>query len=129
MITIARYGSDRKAEWDGFVRNSKNGTFLFLRDYMDYQADRFRDHSLLFYYDEKLIALLPANSREGESEGSFSLVSHGGLTYGGLVMSPDTTAHKVCEIFQALLAYLKERGCTELIYKAVPHIYHRMAAE
>ncbi len=44
---IKRYSDDCKEEWDGFVRESRNGTFLFMRGYMDYHADRFADFSLM----------------------------------------------------------------------------------
>src|SRR4029453_8772018 len=76
---LVRYSLDRKAAWDEFVARSKNGTFLFRRDYMDYHADRFDDHSLLAYQGDQLVAVLPANLA-GDA-----LVSHGGLTYGGFV--------------------------------------------
>ncbi len=62
MISICRYTLNKQTEWDDFVKVSKNGTFLFLRAYMDYHSDRFQDHSLMFYNEKnKLIAVLPAN--------------------------------------------------------------------
>ncbi|MGB9979538.1 hypothetical protein [Methanobacterium sp.] len=48
MIKIKRYEAEEKERWDNFVKNSKNGVFFSLRDYMEYHADRFEDHSLLF---------------------------------------------------------------------------------
>ena len=64
MISICRYTQDKHSEWDDFVKVSKNGTFLFLRAYMDYHSDRFHDHSLMFHNEKgKLIAVLPANIR------------------------------------------------------------------
>jgi hypothetical protein len=47
-MQIVRYHPSLKPRWDTFVAGSKNATFLFYRDYMDYHADRFCDHSLLF---------------------------------------------------------------------------------
>lgn len=61
MITIKRYSIEQKDLWDAFVDASKNGTFMLKRGYVDYHADRFTDHSLLFYRDEELVALLPAS--------------------------------------------------------------------
>ena len=62
MISISRYTQNKQTEWDDFVKVSKNGTFLFLRSYMDYHSDRFQDHSLMFYNEKnRLIAVLPAN--------------------------------------------------------------------
>jgi hypothetical protein len=43
----ARYCVEDKRDWNAFVRASKNGTFLFDRDYMEYHSDRFDDHSLV----------------------------------------------------------------------------------
>ena len=80
-IEIQQYIPALRPEWDCFIANSRNGTFLFFRNYMDYHSDRFIDNSLLFRYKGKLIAVLPAN-REGDV-----LWSHQGLTYGGLVLS------------------------------------------
>ena len=80
MFEITRYSADKKAEWNDFISRSKNGTFLFNRNYMDYHSDRFDDHSLMFYIKDRLYAVLPANVKDG------TLYSHQGLTYGGLVM-------------------------------------------
>lgn len=123
MFEIIRYTADRKAEWDGFVRASKNGTFLFLRDYMDYHRDRFVDHSLMFFRDGKLYALLPANVADG------TLFSHRGLTYGGLITGSNATAAAVCGLFRELNAFLRGAGIIRVVYKAMPWIYHRLPAE
>ena len=57
---VERYTADRQALWDSFVDNSRNGTFLHKRGYMDYHAHRFTDHSLMFYRGEDLVAIMPA---------------------------------------------------------------------
>ncbi len=80
-MDIKQYTPDCVDEWNQFVAESKNGTFLFDRRYMDYHQDRFRDHSLMFYQDGRLLAVLPAHV-DGDT-----LYTHRGLTYGGLVMS------------------------------------------
>ena len=49
MFEIIRYTPDKANEWNKFIAKSKNGTFLFDRNYMDYHSDRFHDYSLLFY--------------------------------------------------------------------------------
>lgn len=117
-MQVTRYNPERKAQWDAFVKESRNGTFLFLRDYMDYHADRFVDHSLMYFSDKgKLIAVLPANERDGE------LFSHQGLTYGGLVMGCKTKAEDVLEAFKATGQYLVEQSFTALHYKQVPMPY------
>ncbi|MDE6741879.1 MAG: GNAT family N-acetyltransferase [Muribaculaceae bacterium] len=122
-IQLIRYEASLRNDWDTFIDNSKNGTFLFKRDYMDYHSDRFRDDSLIFLSKKSIIAVLPATS----SGTDFS--SHAGLTYGGLVMSRDITAATVLDIFNMILSYLKSKGFSSFIYKPVPHIYHRLPAE
>ncbi len=118
-MRIVRYDNSRKNEWDNFVEKAKNATFLFMRDYMDYHSDRFTDCSLMAYSDKKLCALLPANKNEKKC-----IVSHGGLTYGGLILERDAHATDVLEIFQAIAKYIKtEIKATELIYKPLPYIY------
>ncbi len=118
------YHSTLKLQWDDFVRNSKNGTFLFLRDYMNYHRDRFADNSLLvFDGKEQLIALLPANKKDDE------LISHGGLTYGGFVTDERMKTEVMLKIFEQTLAYLKENNFAKLTYKCVPQIYHRFPAD
>ncbi len=122
-IEIIRYTSAHQPAWDQFVRDSKNGTFLFYRAYLDYHADRFTDHSLLLYRQGRLAALLPANEKEG------TLTSHGGLTYGGLLLPPKTKTSAVLSFFEAVRAYLQEQGFGRLLYKAIPYIYHQVPAQ
>ena len=123
MIDIRRYTEADKAVWDAFVAQSKNGTFLFFRDYMDYHSDRFSDHSLMIYLAGRLYALLPAN----EANGVF--YSHQGLTYGGLVMSPRSKAAQVRDIFVSLGDYLRGQGFSRVVYKHIPWVYAKLPAE
>lgn len=124
MVRVERYSNQKAEEWNDFVKASKNGTFLFLRAYMDYHSDRFADHSLMFYSEKgRLLAVMPAN------ENGSALCSHQGLTYGGLVMSPGIHAAEVEKVFSATMDYLRERGFTEWIYKQMPYIYSSVPAQ
>ena len=123
MFEIRRYTPALANEWNQFVAASKNGTFLFDRRYMDYHADRFQDHSLLFYLGERLLAVLPAH-QSGDT-----LCSHNGLTYGGLVMSPRLTVVQTMNLFRELNDYLRGEGFRHVSYKCIPWIYHRLPAE
>lgn len=111
-------------EWDCVVRESRNGTFLHLRGYMDYHADRFADMSLVASDDAgRIIALLPAH-RRGDT-----LVSHGGLTYGGWLMTNRADMLAMMKVWEDMTQLLREQGIHRLVYKPVPHIYHRSPAE
>lgn len=123
MLEIRRYTPDKQQEWNDFLKRSKNGTFLLDRNYMDYHADRFTDHSLMVYRREKLYALLPGNIA-GDV-----FFSHQGLTYGGLIMSDKTVAAEVVQIFRLLNDLLRKEGIHKVVYKPTPWIYHRQPSE
>ena len=123
MFEIRRYTPEHVDEWNQFVAESKNGVFLFDRRYMDYHSDRFCDHSLMFYSDGRLLAVLPAH-QSGDT-----LCSHNGLTYGGLVMSPRLTVVQTMHLFREMNEYLRSQGIRHVSYKAIPWIYHRLSAE
>ena len=123
MFEIRRYTPDVAGEWNRFVAQSKNGTFLFDRGYMDYHSDRFQDHSLMFYADGRLLAVLPAHVA-GDT-----LYTHKGLTYGGLVMSAGLTIVQTMTLFREMNDNLRAEGLHRVVYKAIPAIYHRLSAE
>lgn len=117
-LSVTRYDAGRKGDWDRFVDAGKNATFMFRRDYMDYHADRFEDHSLLICKDEQIVGLLPANLCDAAT-----VCSHQGLTYGGFVLRRDATLIAAIEIVQASLIYLHSHGIDMLIYKRLPRLY------
>lgn len=123
MFDIRRYKAEYADEWNSFVPLTRNGTFLFIRSYMDYHADRFADYSLMVYRKGKLCALFPANEKEN------TLYTHGGLTYGGLLTATSLGTAEVCMIFELINDYLRSNGFMHVVYKAIPWIYHRSPAE
>lgn len=123
MITAEKYTKEDKNIWDVFVKNSKNGIFMFERDFMDYHSDRFIDYSLMFYDEDKLIAILPASIHGNEMR------SHGGLTYGGFITDNSMKQHRMLECFEALKIYLKSHNISKLIYKTIPYIYYKQPSE
>lgn len=123
MFEVKTYEASLKEEWNCFVENAKNSTFLFNRNYMDYHADRFQDMSLMIYRKGKLYALLPANRK------SDVLYSHQGLTYGGLILSNKATVLDVLETFQVIHAYAQEQGIHKMVYKPLPYIYHQIPSQ
>jgi len=129
MTNIRRYTAEDKALWDRFVSESRNSTFLFLRDFMEYHRDRFTDHSLLFCDSRgRLIGLLPANESTDDA-GHRRLISHQGLTYGGLVLSDHTTAPQVLKMMDGLTEYAAVEGFSYILYKVLPTIYHRRPSQ
>ena len=123
MYTITPYTKDHFSQWNEFVAQSKNGTFLFHRDFMEYHNDRFEDYSLIFFEGNRPVALLPAHRVEG------AVYSHWGLTYGGLLLSTNIKLSGVIAILKDLLQFLNNNGIARLYIKAIPHIYHKIPAE
>lgn len=122
-ITVVPYNASLQGEWDTFVSGCKNFTFLFLRAYIDYNP-RFTDFSLLFYKAGRPVGALPANI-DGDS-----LVSHGGLTYGGLLVGKEASVADVAAMFAALRRYLEGgTAVKKIVYRPVPHTYATYPAE
>lgn len=121
---IRRYQKEDAAMWDKLVAESRQGTLLHFRGYMDYHADRFQDYSLIACRKGKPIAILPANLVENR------LYSHQGLTYGGwLTPISHFDGSDMLELFDAWIHWCKDNEISEIFYKTVPHIYHRIPAE
>jgi hypothetical protein len=123
MFEIRRYTEELKEEWNRFVGESKNGTFLIDRNYMDYHRQRFEDFSLMFYSEGALYAVLPGN-RCGDV-----FYSHQGLTYGGLITGCRATASGVAALFGELNDFLRGAQMRRVVYKAIPYIYTRVPSE
>ncbi|MGV3502472.1 MAG: GNAT family N-acetyltransferase [Adhaeribacter sp.] len=121
-IEIVRYEDKYQAAWDQFNHQAINGLFLFDRGYMEYHQDRFQDHSLLFFLRGQLAALLPLNLAGRRA------ASHGGLTFGGLLIGPRMRTHDYLQIFDQLLAYLRGLGLESLVYKPIPFIFQQQPA-
>ncbi len=116
-MEIIKYTQEKKREWDDFVASSKNGSFLFYRDYMEYHSDRFDDYSLMIYSKNKLVALFPGNNVND------TFYSHQGLTFGGIIHLYANSTADYIEIFNVINAFLNENNIKQVIYKAIPQIY------
>ncbi|GGB86463.1 hypothetical protein GCM10007424_28160 [Flavobacterium suaedae] len=123
MYTTERYSKLHYDIWNEFVRSSKNGTFLFHRDFMEYHSDRFKDYSLMVFKKQKLVAVLPAHIN------GTTVSSHQGLTYGGLVYGNKTKLTDVITIYKEMLKFLNENNIETLSLKPVPSIYHKVPAQ
>ncbi|TDD74047.1 peptidoglycan bridge formation glycyltransferase FemA/FemB family protein [Flavobacterium caseinilyticum] len=115
--SVKQYQESDYANWNAFIGQAKNATFLFHRDFMEYHKDRFEDFSLLIFENEKLIAVLPANRVEA------IVYSHQGLTYGGLVYSSKLIGEKVEHILDSLLLFFKENRVQSFFFKSIPLFY------
>jgi hypothetical protein len=125
-VTPVAYDASYAAEWDALVTASVNGTLLHTRRFLGHQGDRFADASLLLRDDrDRLIGVLPAAYDPADPS---VVVSHPGVTYGGLVHAGLGAAEVLAALTDATKAWAA-RGAETLRYKAVPRMYHRSPAE
>lgn len=90
---------------------------------MEYHKERFEDYSLVVFKDEVPVALLAANKVED------SLISHQGLTYGGLLFKLNLRLTEAIQAYRSVLKYLEDQGIKFLQIKAIPRIYHKLASD
>ena len=124
MIKVQKYNSSQKSNWNNFVKKSKNGTFLFERDFIEYHSNRFIDYSLMIYDKKELLAIFPANLNK-----KTEVVSHSGLTYGGLVISERMKLNTYLSVFKNILFFLNQNGISILNYKSIPIFYIRLPSQ
>ena len=123
MVRIERFRPQHLDDWDAFVDRSRNGTFLIKRKFMDYHSARFEDHSIVVLLDDRVVAALPAHK-----DGSV-LISHAGLTYGGLILDKDLTSKQAISAFSACVDHARAAGFSRVIYKPSPYIYHSQPSD
>ncbi|OAZ04875.1 hypothetical protein [Flavobacterium succinicans] len=103
--------------WNTFISGTKNATFLFHRDFMEYHKERFEDFSLLVFDKVKLVAVLPANRVDN------TVYSHQGLTYGGLVYSSKLKIEKIETILDLLFDFFKSKRIVDFYLHPIPSFY------
>jgi len=124
-LTVRQFCETEAAQWDGFCRNSLQGTFLHTRRFISYHRDRFEDLSLVILEGDEWYGIIPA-ARVGPSE---TVVSHPGLTYGGIHHTGRLFGSRMIEAFEVVKSHYASMGLQSLRYKAVPIIYHCVAAQ
>lgn len=121
---VCTFTQEARAQWDSFVDTSRNGTFLHRREFMEYHADRFVDASLLVRDGNgHCVAIMPANRMQDK------VVSHGGLTYGGLIYSSRLKQTACLEVLKNIVQHYRLQGVAHLTYKSIPNIFHRSAGQ
>lgn len=118
-VLIRRYETSLNADWSSVLARSRNGLFIFERDFLEYHADRFTDFSALAYLDGQPVALLPACI----DVASGHVTSHAGLTFGGVVLARNLRGTEAIFLVNALLDSLKQWGASQLTVKLLPSVF------
>ena len=117
---IHKYQPDLQTDWDRFVKDSANGTFLHQRAYMDYHQNRFEDYSLMVYKDDQLQAVLPAHQKNQE------IFAHNGLTYSDLLFLQKQRLEHRTAIISAVFLYLLQHNFSSIHIKTIPAFFHKI---
>jgi hypothetical protein len=121
VVRRFEHGKD-DLSWNNFLDQSKNKTFLFHRSFMDYHRDRFDDFSLMVFDDKNnLKALVPANL---DSQNKTTIISHQGLTYGGIVIEQNLKIISFIDIFHSVLKFLRNEVIENFHLKNIPSFYN-----
>jgi hypothetical protein len=123
MLSVRPYRTEDSAAWDSVVVESRNGNLLHRRGYLEYHAERFADCSLVAEKAGRIVALFPAEMRDRR------VVSHGGLTYAGLISTHALRTESVLAVFDAIGEHFRSLGVRSIAYKPVPHVFHAFPAE
>ncbi len=121
--SVRRYKASDFEAWNAFVARSKNATFLFRREFMEYHSDRYDDFSLMVFDDAKLRAIIPAHIKNA------TLISHGGLTYGAIAIDETVKLPAFLTLFESVLKFLNENNIERLQIKLLPSIYHQKPSD
>jgi hypothetical protein len=124
MIDVIKYSKEFHSQWDSFIESSKNSTFLFNRNFIDYHADRFIDNSLIINENGEIAALIPANI---DMDNIFH--SHQGLSYGGFIFKRNENLNNALRFIHATLKHLSENGVYRIKYKSLPKFYNTIGSD
>jgi hypothetical protein len=125
-INIRPFGIDHADAWDAFCQEAFQATLLHTRRFLSYHGDRFVDRSLIVEEDGKWLGVFPAALSPNENT---HIVSHPGITYGGILHRGELKGQQMVATLEALGRYYAAQGYTKLIYKAVPTFYHQVPAQ
>ena len=125
--SLRSYAPRYSESWENLVSRSCNGTILHTRRFISYHGDRFRDCSLVLE-DRRgnVVGVFPAAEDPADPE---TVVSHPGLTYGGLVHDGSVSGTSMIAALEEITGHYRHLGYQRLRYKAVPTIYHLAPAD
>jgi len=127
-IEKVTYLDKYKQKWDDFVKNSRNGTFLNTKKFLNYHPpDKFNDDSLLFFKKRILIAIIPAVIKTENNKKIF--FSHPGSTYGGIIIGKNTKLKDLDEIVKKIILHCKKTNVDKIIIKTPPKIYYKYPSD
>jgi len=121
-MEVKRFNPEFAEAWDRFVWDSNNGTIFHTRRFLNYHPpERFRDHSLIFEQNNKIVALMPAVERT--EQGQTTLISHPGASFGGFVVGRDINLRRAFQLVDELLDYANSHHFHKIEMTLTPIFY------
>jgi hypothetical protein len=122
-LVVTAYDEADRGRWDEFVAGASNGTLLHTRHYLGYHGSRFDDESLLLLTARgELVAVLPAARDPQRAQ---TVVTHPGITFGGLVYDRRLRGTGLLEALQLAAATYADRRFDRFDYRPVPPFFRR----
>lgn len=123
-MKIKTYTDEYESKWDSFVKNSKNGTFMQQRKFLNYHSKgKFQDCSLMaFDTKDQIIAVIPA-ALKSENDSSI-FCSHPGASHGGIIINQTFDTAKMLTLVPLFIEHCNGMGVKAIEMKLVPRIYH-----
>lgn len=123
-MEVVQYEKKYHDKWEELVADSSNGTIFHTRKFLSYHSpDKFNDNSLLFFEDKKLTAVLPA--AEIKRDGTKTLWSHMGASYGGFVHNESLSIKQSFDLTQSLIDYSLKEKFEKIVVTSVPIVYQK----
>lgn len=125
-LLVRPYGDDDAPFWDTFCSQCRNATFLHTRRFLSYHGNRFRDRSCIVEGRHGWLGVLAAAEHPTALQ---CVVSHPGISYGGLLHRGGLVGNQQLAAFQSIVRHYHELGYATLRYKAIPQIYQVLPAQ
>ncbi len=127
MFTVKKISKTNHQAWDNFVKKANNGTMFHLRRFLSYHPDdRFIDHSIEFYKNNRLFSVFPA--AESIINNKRFLVSHPGSTMGSFVTSETLSISNSMKLVETLIHYATQNGFDGIRLTVPPLFYYNRAS-
>ena len=123
-IKVEKFLNKDTEHWDSFVKYSNNGTIFHFRSFLNYHENiSFQDHSLIFYKNNKIIALLPATLNNNIFH------SHPGISFGSFIYNKYLSFADSKEIVDVFLNYISKINCSHINITLPPSCYSQVPSD
>jgi hypothetical protein len=116
-IAAVPYSDDLREDWEEFIEHEAlNSTFLHTRRFFDHNSNNVHeDASLMFYKENKIIAVFPAVIHHLNSY--LILNSHLRATYGGFIVSDKLGLEEAVIVVQQVILFARQKKVDQIFIR------------